>query len=133
MVTWTLHGGTEITEGSTAADGRRCRRSRRPAHRSGPARLAGGQRRSVGASAPPSWVRACTPWLPHLTAADTDVAAAMRARADFLGTPHKPCPCCGHPNGRHDGRPCLPTSTSTPRLDCRYARPAEPTTDDPPL
>lgn len=130
MVTWTLHDGTQITEAQLlrmAADAVMVGVGPIEAVLrvwQGPAPVGG----RFGAT---QLVRGCTPWLPHVTATDTDVAAAMRARADFLDTPHEPCPRCGHPNGRHDGRPCLPTSTRTPCLDCRYAHPAEPTVDDP--
>jgi hypothetical protein len=76
-------------------------------------------------------IRGCTPWLSSLIADNREVAAAMRARADFLDHPDHPCPRCGHPNSRHDGRPCLPTDTFIPCLDCHYAHPADPPGDDP--
>jgi hypothetical protein len=130
VMSWTLHDGEVVTEAELlcrAADA--VDTGLRPVDAvlrvwQGPRPVAGG----FGAT---QLIRGCTPWLASLVAADTDVAAAMRARAAFLEDPEAPCPACGHHNGRHDGSPCLPSRSLIPCLDCRYARTADPAVDDP--
>jgi hypothetical protein len=65
-------------------------------------------------------VTACTPWLERLAYESAEMAAAMRARAEFLEQPDQLCQC-GHPYQRHPRSPCLPTEDAW-CMDCRSDR-----------
>jgi hypothetical protein len=77
-------------------------------------------------------LKACAPWLSRLAASSAEMAAAMRARADFLEHPEAPCDRCGHRNDRHVGHPCfVPSAGESSCLECRLRLPAEPVDEDP--